>query len=58
MSAITNCFGAIWGEPGRARTTDWIFAVAILGILFLVVCLGLVVSFFVLRELAEWLSHP
>jgi hypothetical protein len=46
------------GEPGRARTTDWIFVVAILGILFLVVCLGLVVSFFVLRELAEWLRHP
>jgi len=47
-----------WGAPRRPRTSDWIFVGAILGILALVVIAGLVVSFFVLRELASFFRHP
>ncbi|MDQ2867910.1 MAG: DUF4112 domain-containing protein [Verrucomicrobiota bacterium] len=37
------------GEPHRRRTGDWIFLGAILGLLALVVGIGLLVSFLVLR---------
>jgi Domain of unknown function (DUF4112) len=47
-----------WGAPRRPRTSDWIFVGVILAILVLVVAAGLVVSFFVLRELASFFRHP
>ncbi len=37
----------------RSRRSDWIFVIGVLGVLFLVVCLGLVASFIVLREIAR-----
>ena len=45
------------GAPGRARRSDWIFIAVVLGILFLVVGVGLLVSFLVLQELARLLHH-
>jgi len=40
-------------KPSRS---DWIFVIAVLVALFLVVCLGLVASFLVLREIARLLT--
>jgi Domain of unknown function (DUF4112) len=41
---------------GKARRSDWIFVIAVLLILFVIVAAGIMVSFFVLRELAKFLS--
>ncbi len=41
------------GEPTRSRKSDWIFVVGVLVVLFLVVCVGLFVSIFVLRSIFE-----
>lgn len=43
--------------PLRARKSDWIFVGAVLGLLFLIVCAGLLVSFFVLQEILRLLNH-
>jgi hypothetical protein len=43
--------------PKRARKSDWIFVGAVLGLLFLIVCTGLLVSFFVLQEILRLLNH-
>jgi hypothetical protein len=43
--------------PIRARKSDWIFVGAVLGLLFLIVCAGLIVSFFVLQEILRLLNH-
>ena len=37
----------------KPKRSDWIFVIAVLCVLFLVVCLGLVASFIVLREIAR-----
>lgn len=42
--------------PGRSRKSDWIFVVAVLAVLFVIVCLGLFVSFLVLQEIARLLA--
>jgi hypothetical protein len=42
--------------PGISRRSDWIFVIAVLALLFGVVCLGLVVSFLFLRALANLLT--
>lgn len=42
--------------PGVARRSDWIFVIAVLVILFSVVCLGLVISFLFLRALGNFLA--
>jgi len=39
--------------PGTSRRSDWIFVIAVLFLLFVVVCLGLAVTIFFLRELAK-----
>ena len=39
--------------PGRSRKSDWIFVIAVLAVLFVIVCLGLFVSFLVLQEIAR-----
>ena len=39
------------GQTGRARKSDWIFVMVVLGVLLLVVATGLLVSVFLLREL-------
>jgi hypothetical protein len=39
--------------PGTSRRSDWVFVIAVLALLFLVVCLGIAVSFFFLHELAK-----
>jgi hypothetical protein len=40
----------------KPRRGDWIFVVGVLCVLFLIVCLGLVASFIVLREIARLLT--
>ncbi|MFL6583556.1 MAG: DUF4112 domain-containing protein [Chthoniobacterales bacterium] len=42
--------------PRESRRSDWIFVVAVLAALFLVVCAGMLTTFFVLRVLAQLLS--
>jgi Domain of unknown function (DUF4112) len=42
--------------PRKARRSDWVFVIAVLLLLFLVVCTGIAVSFFVLHELFKYLS--
>ncbi|MDP9254298.1 MAG: DUF4112 domain-containing protein [Verrucomicrobiota bacterium] len=43
-------------EPRRVRRSDWIFVVAVLVLLFLIVCGGLIVSFLVLQQIVQLLS--
>jgi hypothetical protein len=44
-------------SPGRAaRRSDWIFVIAILVLLFGIVCCGLVVTFLFLREIGKLLA--
>ena len=42
--------------PGRSRKSDWIFVGAIIGLLVVIVCAGLIVSFLVLSAIARLLS--
>ena len=44
------------GARQRARTSDWLFVISVVAILFLIVAAGLVVSFFVLRAIAHLLG--
>jgi len=44
-------------KPSSSRTSDWIFVAIVLGMLFLIVCTGLLVSFFVLQEMLKLLGH-
>ena len=44
-------------RPSRSRKSDWIFVAIVLGLLFLIVCTGLLVSFFVLQEMLKILGH-
>jgi hypothetical protein len=44
------------GEPSRSRKSDWIFVAAVLGLLFVVVLAGLLVSFFVLQQIFKLLG--
>jgi hypothetical protein len=43
-------------SPTRSRKSDWIFVVAVLAVLFLIVFAGLLVSFFVLYEITKLIS--
>ena len=43
-------------SPRRSKKSDWVFVVGILCVLFVIVCIGLVVSFIVLREVARLLT--
>jgi len=45
------------GKPGRSRKSDWIFVGIVLALLFVIVCAGLLVSFFFLRELLRLLNR-
>ena len=40
----------------RARASDWIFVIAMLAILFIIVAVGILVSFLVLRAIAQLLG--
>ena len=42
--------------PGTSRRSDWIFVIAVLALLFGVVCVGITVSFLFLRQLATLLA--
>jgi Domain of unknown function (DUF4112) len=42
--------------PSASRKGDWIFLVAVLGLLFVIVCAGLIVSFLVLQGILKLLS--
>jgi len=42
--------------PGRSRKSDWIFVIAILAVLFVIVCAGLLVSLLVLQEIGRLLA--
>ena len=41
---------------GKARPSDWVFVIAVLFLLFLIVCAGIAVSIFVLRELFKFVG--
>lgn len=43
-------------RPTRSRKSDWIFVGAVLVLLFLIVCAGLLVSFFVLQQILKLLG--
>jgi Domain of unknown function (DUF4112) len=43
--------------PRQSRNSDWIFVAAVLGLVFVIVCGGLLVSVFVLNELLKLLSR-
>jgi hypothetical protein len=45
------------GAPGRSRKSDWIFVGVVLGLLFVIVCAGLLVSIFVLEQLFHALNR-
>jgi len=42
--------------PGRSRKGDWVFLIIVLGLLFFIVCAGLIVSFYVLQAIAKTLA--
>lgn len=42
--------------PGRSRKSDWIFMIAVLVLLFVIVCAGLLVSFLVLQQIGKLLA--
>ena len=42
--------------PGRSRKSDWIFMIAVLAVLFVIVCAGLLVSFLVLQQIGKLLT--
>jgi hypothetical protein len=44
------------GAPRKSRRSDWIFVIAVLLLLFVIVCAGIAVSFFILHELFRFLS--
>jgi hypothetical protein len=43
-------------RPMGSRKSDWIFVGAVLGLLFLIVCGGMLVSIFVLQEISKLLD--
>ena len=43
-------------RPTRSRKSDWIFVGAVLVLLFLIVCAGLLISFFVLQQILKLLG--
>jgi len=45
------------GRPTRSRKSDWVFVGLVLGLLFVIVCAGLLVSFFVLQQILKALNH-
>ena len=42
--------------PSRPRRSDWIFVSAVLGLIFVIVCAGLIVSLLVLQPIGRLLS--
>ena len=42
--------------PNRPRKSDWIFVIIVLGLLFAVISLGLLTTFFILREFLKLLG--
>jgi hypothetical protein len=43
--------------PSRSRRADWIFVIAFLGLLFVIVCAGLIVTVLVLNAVGRFLFH-
>ncbi len=43
-------------SPTRSRKTDWVFVGVVLGLLFLIVCAGLLVSIYVLQKILQLLG--
>ena len=44
--------------PGRVRRSDWLFVIAVLAILFVIVAAGILVSLLVLRAMLQLLGLP
>jgi hypothetical protein len=42
--------------PERAKKADWIFVFAVVAVLFLIVCIGLIVSLLVVQAIWQFLS--
>ena len=43
--------------PARSRRGDWIFVIAVLTLLLIIVCAGLIVTVFVLNAIGQFLFH-
>jgi len=43
--------------PARSRRGDWIFVIAVLTLLLVIVCAGLIVTVFVLQSIGRFLFH-
>jgi hypothetical protein len=43
--------------PARSRRGDWIFVIAILGLLFVILCAGFIVTVVVLESVGRFLFH-
>ena len=43
--------------PARSRRGDWIFVIAVLTLLLIIVCAGLIVTVFVLESIGRFLFH-
>ena len=43
--------------PARSRKSDWIFVMAVLGLLFVIVCAGLIVSLLVLEAIGRFVFN-
>ena len=43
--------------PARSRKSDWVFIAIVLGLLFVIVCAGVLVSLFVLQQLFQILNR-
>jgi hypothetical protein len=44
-------------RPTRSRRSDWLFVSIVLGLLFLIVCAGILVSLFILQKILELLGR-
>jgi hypothetical protein len=44
-------------RPTRSRRSDWLFVSIVLGLLFLIVCAGVLVSLFILQKILELLGR-
>jgi hypothetical protein len=43
--------------PGGSRRSDWMFVMAVLSLLFVIVCAGLIVTVLVLEGIGRFLFH-
>ena len=55
--ATTNCSAGPLPCPRDEEEGDWIFVIAVLSLLFVIVCAGLIVTVLVLESIGRFLFH-